>query len=466
MQSLQRSVSAGDKKGTSHLKYHIGVCLVLSSKRRRTRGTPRAEVPKFDQEQSREDFSRMLVCHNYPFNMSEHYYTRRFITRLQPFFKLGHRTSVTADCLKLYELENNKLYGIINSNASRVSITSDLWTATEMSCYMSMAAHYIDAEWKLHKKLIGFAHIKGPHNGENVGQELIKRLYDWNLDKKLFSFVLDNSSVNDVVIKDLLDDLRPKKVLRLNGSLFRVRCAAHILNLIVQDRLNCIQSVIKNVRETVKYVKGSTLRKEKFRFYADQVNAPNVSLVYNTPTRWNSTYIMLETAYKFHEAFIRMKERDKAYKFAPSDADWKNVVVVTQCLKVFYDVTKRVSGTKYPTASLYFNDFCGIYLLLRKWELSDNNFVAAMAKPMLEKFEKYRGIENQLLTFATILDPRYKLKSIEYYYGLLYGDYLAEVKVEAIKKSFGELFDEYASLAAQSSPAVNPTELLMLKLIQ
>ncbi|CAO2179263.1 unnamed protein product [Urochloa humidicola] len=391
--------------------------------------------------------------------MCEHYYTRVFITRLQPFFKLGHRTSVTGDCLKLYELEKSKLYEIFNANASRISITSDLWTATEMSCYMSMTAHYIDADWKLHKKIIGFVHIEGPHNGENVGQELIKRLYDWNLDRKLFSFVLDNSSVNDVVIRDLLDALVPKKVLRLNGDLFHVRCAAHILNLIVQDGLKSIQNVIKNVRETVKYVKGSTIRKEKFKFYAAQVNAPNLSLVLDTPTRWNSTYNMLETAYKFREAFTRMQERDSSYKLAPSDDDWKNVSIVRQCLKVFYEVTKRVSGTKYPTASLYFNDFCSIYLLLREWEHNDNSFVAAMAKPMLEKFEKYWGITNKLLTFATILDPRYKLKSIEYFYRLLYGEFLAEVKVDAIKKSLAELFSEYASQATRqglSSPTVNP----------
>jgi hypothetical protein len=321
---------------------------------------------------------------------------------------------------------------------------------------MSMTAHYIDADWKLHKKIIGFVHIEGRHNGENVGHELIKRLYDWNLDRKLFSFVLDNSSVNDVVVRDLLAALLPKKVLHLNGDLFHVRCAAHILNLIVQDGLKSIQSVIKNVRETVKYVKGSILRKEKFRFYANQVNAPNISLVSDTPTRWNSTYIMLETVQKFREAFNRMQERDVAYNLAPSDDDWNNVSIVRQCLKVFYDVTKRVSGTKYPTASLYFNDFCGIYLLLRKWEHNENNFVAEMAKPMLEKFEKYWRIANKLLTFATILDPQYKLKSIEYYYRLIYGEFLSEVKIEGVKKSFGELFDEYASQAKHSSPTVNP----------
>lgn len=186
-------------------------------------------------------------------------------------------------------------------------------------------------------------------------------------------------------------------------------------------------------------------------FIAQQVNAPNLSLKTDTPTRWNSTFTMLQTAQKFRDAFTRLKERDPAYTFLPSDDEWEHLRIVTDCLKVFYDVTKRVSGTKYPTASLYFNDYCGIYLLLRDWEHSGNSFIATMAKPMLEKFEKYWGIASKLLEFATILNPRYKLKSIEYYYGLLYGEFEAELKVEDIKKKFGELFDQYQSQSTQSS---------------
>jgi len=245
------------------------------------------------------------------------------------------------------------------------------------------------------------------------------------------------------------------KVLLLNGDLFHIRCAAHILNLIVQDGLKVILAVLENVRESVKYVRSSSARKERFRLIAQQVNAPNLSLKTDTPTRWNSTFTMLQTAQKFRYAFARLKERDPSYTFCPSDDEWKHIAIVTDCLKVFYDVTKRVSGTKYPTASLYFNDYCNIYILLREWELSNNVFVAKMAKPMLEKFEKYWGIASKLLAFATILDPRYKLKSIQYYYGLLYGEFEAELKVDDIKRNFRELFDEYANQVTQSSAAAS-----------
>lgn len=109
-----------------------------------------------------------------------------------------------------------------------------------------------------------------------------------------------------------------------------------------------------NVQEIVKYVKSSTLRKEKFRLISQQVNAPDLSLV-DVSTRWNSTFNMLETAIKFRDAFVRLAECDSSYKFLPSDDDWKHVSSVIDCLKDFYEVTKRTSSTKSPTVIFLFH---------------------------------------------------------------------------------------------------------------
>ncbi|XP_039789630.1 zinc finger BED domain-containing protein RICESLEEPER 1-like isoform X2 [Panicum virgatum] len=148
---------------------------------------------------------------------------------------------------------------------------------------------------------------------------------------------------------------------------------------------------------------------------------------------------------------LKLHECDSSYKFLPSKEDWQHIQCVADCLKVFYEVTKRVSGTKYPTLSLYFNDFCGIYLLLREWQFNVDTFVASMAVPMVDKFEKYWDIANKLLEIAIILDSRYKMKSIEYYYKLLYDPFVADLRIESARKSFLELFNEYASQPSQAS---------------
>lgn len=148
-----------------------------------------------------------------------------------------------------------------------------------------------------------------------------------------------------------------------------------------------------------------------------------------------------------------MKECDK---FFPSDEDWVHVTKLTDCLCVFYEATLRASGSKFSTASLYFNDFCGIYIFLQELKLSDDNFIASMAVPMAEKIEKYWETCNKLLSIATILDPRYKLKSIEYFYGLLYPSE-KDVKFEHMRRCFSELFDEYSKQATMQSSSVVDT---------
>ena len=75
---------AGNRAGTSHLKYHTGVCPKIQLSKRRKFGSPKLDIPIFDQQRSRDDFFRMVLAHGYSFNMSEHYYTRIFLYNLQP----------------------------------------------------------------------------------------------------------------------------------------------------------------------------------------------------------------------------------------------------------------------------------------------------------------------------------------------------------------------------------------------
>ena len=100
-------------------------------------------------------------------------------------------------------------------------------------------------------------------------------------------------------------------------------------------------------------------------------------LCLDVPTRWNSTYLMLEAACKFENAFERMEEDDTNFKYhyldydiggdeitgirgitstLPTKQDWDNCRVLVKFLKLFYNATKRFLGSLYVTSNYFFDE--------------------------------------------------------------------------------------------------------------
>ncbi|KAM3235428.1 hypothetical protein P3L10_015464 [Capsicum annuum] len=66
---------------------------------------------------------------------------------------------------------------------------------------MCITAHWIDSKWIMHKRIINFCPITS-HRGEDMANEISKCLRDWSIDK-IFTITIDNSSLNDVTVKEL-----------------------------------------------------------------------------------------------------------------------------------------------------------------------------------------------------------------------------------------------------------------------
>ncbi|KAL2894029.1 Zinc finger BED domain-containing protein RICESLEEPER 3 [Bienertia sinuspersici] len=76
-----------------------------------------------------------------------------------------------------------------------------------------------------------------------------------------------------------------------------------------------------------------------------------------------------------------------------------------------------------------------------------------MAKDMHVKFDKYWSEFNVILSCAAVLDPRFKLERVEYYYEKLYRETYANEIISKIRITLFDLFDEYN--VASSSNANN-----------
>jgi len=197
----------------------------------------------------------------------------------------------------------------------------------------------------MQKKVLSFTILSPPHSGKAIFEKIFQMLQEWKLEKKVFSFTLDNASSNDAFARCMKDHLLLDNMLVRNGNFFHHRCCAHILNLIVKDGIQSIDESVHLIRESVKYIRGSQMRKIKFAQAVKNVSlSEKRGLRQDVPTRWNSTYLMLESALHFKRAFSHYAILDSGYLHCPTEEHWEQVARICQLLLPFYEATRAFSG--------------------------------------------------------------------------------------------------------------------------
>jgi hypothetical protein len=150
-----------------------------------------------------------------------------------------------------------------------------------------------------------FIYVPAPHTAEVICKQLYEALVEWNLDEKISTVTLDNCTANDAVIPILIRNICASKLI-LEGKLLHMRCATHILNLIVKDGLEVIQPAIAKIRDSIAFWTATPKRIEKFEEIARYVRVHiEHKLALDCKTRWNSTYKMLTIAFPYEALFNR-----------------------------------------------------------------------------------------------------------------------------------------------------------------
>ena len=162
-----------------------------------------------------------------------------------------------------------------------------------------------------------------PHTKDTLAQVLLDTLNMYNIAEKISSLVVDNCSTNDAMM-DLLKERFNEDSLILKGKFMHMRCSAHILNLIVQNGLDVIGGGIERVRDSVAFWSGTPKRREIF---ANKVRAmkgeEGRQLVLDCKTRWNSTFLMLQSVLPYKDVFSSIKRQNPRLKFTlPTNQDW------------------------------------------------------------------------------------------------------------------------------------------------
>ncbi|XP_059642539.1 zinc finger BED domain-containing protein DAYSLEEPER-like [Cornus florida] len=455
--------------GTSHLKRHIslGICPVsrLNQEKNQpslynpggtnTDGSARVtELPRkryrggsaripFDQDRSRHDIAKMIILHEYPLHIVEHPGFVDFVRTLQPDFSMVSFNTVQDDCVGLYLREKQSVLGLLSGIPGRVSLTLDLWTSFQNLGYVILTGHFIDGDWKLHRRILNVIVVPYPESEFSFNDAVAACLTNWSLDNKLFTLTLDQSFVSATVRENLRGLLNIKNPLILNGQLLIGNCFARVLSCLAQDALGSMRDTIRKVRRSVKYVKTSEVHEEKFVEVKQQLQVPSKeSLVIDDQTKWNTTYRMLVAACGLKEVFSCLDTSDPNYKETPSMDEWKKVETVCKYLKLLYDAANILTATTYPTANIFFHEVWKIQLELMHAVTNEDIFVRNLIRPLQEKFDRYWKDSCLVLAIAVIMDPRFKMKLVEFSFSRIYGEN-AEAWNKTVDEGVRELFLEY-----------------------
>lgn len=168
---------------------------------------------------------------------------------------------------------------------------------------------------------------------------------------------------------------------------------------IVHDEQQRISTTLKKSRRLVNAISKSTIVHGFIEQLRTELNI-NRSLIIDCPTRWNSTYRLIEAVlvnkqllirffseYK-HVASLTQKQQCKWKELEFDRADWMTMENLEAVLLPFYNATKLISGQKYPTIGLCYFAVAGVRDFLSDQNLSNRQLVV-MKELLLDQLTVY-----------------------------------------------------------------------------
>ncbi|XWS27044.1 hypothetical protein CRYUN_Cryun26dG0082800 [Craigia yunnanensis] len=464
--------STGSKvAGTSHLKRHIakGTCPALSRGQDNNQFTPYnprmggSEPPKrryrspsspyipFDQDRCRHEIARMIIMHDYPLHMVEHPGFIAFVQNLQPRFDKVSFNTVQGDCVATYLREKQSLMKFIEGISGRFCLTLDMWTSNQTLGYVFITGNFIDSDWKLNRRVLNVIMEPYPDSDSALSHAVAACLSDWSLEGKLFSLTF-NHPPSEAGLENLRPLLCIKNPLILNGQLLIGNCIAHTLSSMAKDVFGAGQEIIKKIRDSVKYVKTLESHDDKFVQVKNQLQVPSEKTLFlDNQTQWNTTYQMLAAASELKEVFNCLDTSDPDYKLAPSMEDWKLAETLCTFMKPLFDAASILTTTTSPTAITFFHEAWKIHSDLGRSIANEDPFISGLAKSMQEKIDKYWKDCSLVLAIAVVMDPRFKMKLVEFSFTKIFGED-APTHIKIVDDGIHELFLEYVALPLPLTP--------------
>ncbi|OJT07830.1 hypothetical protein TRAPUB_1276 [Trametes pubescens] len=157
----------------------------------------------------------------------------------RPGYFVPSPSTVLRDLKVVFARSRNRIAKLLQEYEGDLHFASDEWSTPNHRAFMAITVHFV-LDGKPMCLLLDFIEVAWVHSGENLASTFTDVLKEFGIAEKMMGITCDNASNNDTMVEEL-KDLLPG----FPGNDYRVRCFAHVLNLVVK-------SLIKHfdVRET------------------------------------------------------------------------------------------------------------------------------------------------------------------------------------------------------------------------
>ncbi|XP_063227326.1 zinc finger BED domain-containing protein 4-like [Bacillus rossius redtenbacheri] len=355
--------------------------------------------------------AKMVCVDGQPLNLVENRGFKELIEHLEPRFTMPTRKTLSNVIVPAMYESTVKSVEVQLQDAEFVAVTTDLWTSVANTDFLSVTAHYVTKEFVLHHvclEVIPFPEVS--HTAENISKFITSLLEKWGLLQKVVAIVRDNAR---------------NLVAGLELSPFQhTSCLAHTLQLVLKEGFlnnKIINNLVSSSKKIVGHFKHSARATKVLKTCQITAGVVQHRLIHDEPTRWNTTLHM----------FKRLHEQKKAIVLACAELNipelsnslWTLMENVIPILEVFDSVTTHISSDHVtvaeviPLTNLIENE-------LQKPAPAGSG-LQGLKNDLLSSIKiRFKDLENsQILTSATLLDPRFKAAPFK-----------DEAKCEAAKK--------------------------------
>ena len=336
-----------------------------------------------------------------PLSIAEGKGFKEFCAALNPAYKPPVHATISAHLQLEYKKKKDLL--IAELKGHDVAFTTDMWSSLGKQGYITVTYHYINDDWIMKSGVLATRHMPEIHTGLNIATRIdeIRKEYEITREK-VAGISRDNAANMDVAVTSL--------------GYPDTNCFGHTLQLAIKDALDHpeIQACISSCRNVVSHFNHSPKATGELR---NQNTGKQKALQQDVATRWNSTYIMMNSLLPNRSAIYSVLHNkeftkpDTARKLEIKNEHWMLIEKLCEVLKPFDVATSQLSGEKYPTLGSVYPLIHGIITnhLIAKEEDSPEVFFfkETVRKNLTERFMV--GNEHQSDDIiATALHPRYK----------------------------------------------------------